>query len=172
LARVATRAHTAAAQISEIIEAAINVSIVTVFMVFGTYAWRMVSRAQQLLQFFSSQLRDDDVRNINMAESAINKGRRLRKRVEGIIAVVFISFFFRAIFMCLYAYSYVGVDRRAECDICGECQSDATIMHIWFDYNPQVLLLARMICSPVALVLVLSAMIGQREKELLFVKLR
>ena len=159
-------------QISDIIEAVISLSIVAVFMVFGTYAWRMVSRAQQLLQLLSLQLQENDVRNISIADSAMSKGRRLQKRVEGIIAVVFISFVFRAIFMCLYAYTYVGVDRRPECGLCGQCQSDVTIMHVWFDYNPQALLLIRMICSPVALVLVLSAMIGQREKELLFLKLR
>jgi hypothetical protein len=95
----------------------------------------------------------------------------LQKRVEGIVAVAFVSFLFRAIFMCMFAYSYVSVERRLGCDLCGDCQTDAIIMLFWFGYNPQVLILARTICSPVALMLELSAITGRREKEFLFLKL-
>jgi len=43
-------------------------------------------------------------------------------------------------------------------------------MHVWFDCNPQVQILARALSSPVALLLALSAMMGKRERELLLSK--
>ena len=91
-------------------------------------------------------------------------------RVECIMVVVFLTFIFRAVFSCMYAYSFVDVDRRQECDLCGECQSLVLIVHIWFDCNPQVQIIARILSGPVALMLVLSTMMGQKEKELLWIR--
>jgi hypothetical protein len=171
---VPPHAHAAAVQIATIIEALMTVSLVVMFMWFGAYAWRLVKRAQNLLQNFSLQIQQQNKylssRGSSVAELAMSKGRRMRMRVECIMGVVFLTFVFRAVFSCMYAYSFVGVVRRQECDQCGECQSLVTIVHIWFDCNPQVQIIARILSGPAALTLVLSTMMGQREKELLFGK--
>jgi hypothetical protein len=171
---VPPHAHAAAVQIATIIEALMTVSLVVLFMGFGAYAWRLVRGAENLLQKFSLQgsrfrLRSTVARD-SVAESAMSEGRRMRMRVLWIVVVVFLTFVFRAVFSCMYAYSFVGVVRRQECDHCGECQSLVTIVHVWFDCNPQVQIIARIVSGPVALTLVLSTTIGAREKELLFEK--
>jgi hypothetical protein len=167
---VPPRAHAAAVQIASIFEALITVLLVVLFMVFGAYAWRLVNRAQSLLQTFSLQIQKQDKYGSSVAELAISKGRRMKMRVECIMVVVFLTFIFRAVFSCMYAYSFVDVDRRQECDLCGECQSLVLIVHIWFDCNPQVQIIARILSGPVALMLVLSTMMGQKEKELLWIR--
>jgi hypothetical protein len=167
---VPPRAHAAAVQIASIFEALITVLLVVLFMVFGAYAWRLVNRAQSLLQTFSLQIQKQDKYSSSVAELAISKGRRMKLRVESIMVVVFLTFIFRAVFSCMYAYSFVDVDRRQECDLCGECQSLVLIVHIWFDCNPQVQIIARILSGPVALMLVLSTMMGQKEKELLWMR--
>ena len=164
------RAHAAAVQIATIVEALITVSLVVLFMVFGAYAVRLVSRAQSLLNTFSLQIQKTDKYGSSVAELAISKGRRLKMRVECIMVVVFLTFIFRAVFSCMYAYSFVGIVRRRECDLCGECQSLVVIVHIWFDCNPQVQIIARILSGPVALMLALSTMMGQKEKEFLWLK--
>jgi hypothetical protein len=154
-------------QIATIIEALMTVSLVVLFMVFGAYAWRLVSRAQRLLQTFSLQIQQQDKRLQSVAGLAMSKGRRMKMRVEAIVVVVFLTFVFNAVFSCMYAYSFVGVIRRQECDQCGECQSLVTVVHIWFDCNPQVQIIARLLSGPVALTLGMLTMMGQQEKELL-----
>ena len=157
-------------QIATICEAIMTVTVVVVFMVFGVLAWRVLRRTQQLLQAVSLRIRQDDVYTHSIAKLAMEKGRRMQRRVECVVVVVFLTFVFRATCACMYAYSFVGVARRQECDQCGECQSLVTIVHIWFDCNPQVQIIARILSGPAALTLVLSTMMGQREKELLFGK--
>jgi hypothetical protein len=157
-------------QIATIIEAIMTVTVVVVFMVFGLLAWRVLRRTQQLLQAVSLRIRQDDAYTQSVAKLAMEKGRRMQRRVECVVVVVFLTFVFRATFACMHAYSFVGIERREDCDQCGDCQSLAFIMHVWFDCNPQVQILAGVLSSPVALLLALSTMMGQQEQELLLTK--
>ena len=90
---VPPHAHAAAVQIATIIEALMTVSLVVLFMGFGAHAWRLVRRAENLLQNFSLQgsrfrLRSTVARNDSVVESAMSEGRRMRMRVVWIVVVV------------------------------------------------------------------------------------
>ena len=153
-------------QYASFLEAIISVAMVVVFVAFGVYVWRMLRRAQQLLGMVKLQIRG--TYNISVADAAIYAGHAIQRRVERTVVVVFSTFLFAAIYACMWAFCFSAFNLQPECGMCGECQDVATVMSMWFVFNPEVHMMASLTSAPVALLLALHGMVGQRERETLF----
>jgi hypothetical protein len=146
-------------QISLWIEALITLSVVVAFSVVGVWALRVIHQTEHLLLLFERRVQEENSHIKRIADLAIDKGKRMRLRVLVILHLMLSAYIFRAIFECMHAYSYSGVDRsNKNCGVCGDCQNIATLMSAWFETNPQVQIMSNMIAGPVALVLSLYGM--------------
>ncbi len=141
-------------QISLWIEALITLSVVVAFAVVGVWALRVIRQTEHLL--LRVELRNSHIKRI--ADLAIDKGKRMRLRLLVVLHIMLFAYIFRAIFECMHAFSYSGVDRSDNCGVCGDCQSKANIMAAWFETNPHVQIMSNIIAGPVALVLALYGM--------------
>ncbi len=141
-------------QISLWIEALITLSVVVAFSVVGVWALRVIRQTEQLL--LRVELRNSHIKRI--ADLAIDKGKRMRMRMLVVLHIMLSAYIFRAIFECMHAFSYSGVDRNDNCGVCGDCQNISNIMAAWFETNPQVQIMSNIIAGPVALVLALYGM--------------
>ena len=150
--------NAAAVQISLWIEALITLSVVVAFSVVGVWALRVIRQMERLLLRVELRIHDDNSHIKRIADLAIDKGKRMRLRVLVVLHLMLSAYIFRAIFECMHAYSYSGVDRSDNCGVCGDCQNVASIMAVWFETNPQVQITSSVIAGPVALVLSLYGM--------------
>ena len=151
--------NAAAVQISLWIEALVTLSVVVAFSVVGVWALRVIRQMEHLLLRVELRIHDDNSHIKRVADLAIDKGKRMRLRMLVVLHLMLSAYIFRAIFECMHAYSYSGVDRSDKnCGVCGDCQIMATIMSAWFEQNPQVQIMSNIIAGPVALVLSLYGM--------------
>ena len=126
----------------------------------------MLRRAQQLLGMVKMQIRG--TYNNSVADIAMDAGRAMQRRVERTVVVVFLTFLFAAIYACMWAFCFSGFNLLPECGECGECQNVATVMSMWFMFNPEVRMLASFASAPAALLLAMYGMIGRHERHTLF----
>ncbi len=146
-------------QISLWIEALITLSVVVAFAVVGVWALRAIRQTEHLLSLVEQRVQNENSRIKRIADLAIDKGKRMRLRMLVVLHIMLSAYIFRAIFECMHAFSYSGVDRSDKnCGVCGDCQSMATVMSAWFEQNPQVQIMSNIIAGPVALVLSLYGM--------------
>lgn len=90
-----------------------------------------------------------------MLESAKEASLALRKRVERTVVVVFITLSCRAIFAVMFAAGFLQFNQSPNCSACGECQSELTVMGVWFIENPAFHVISLFVSAPVALLLAL-----------------
>ena len=137
----------------------ITLSVVVAFSVIGVWAWRVIRQTEQLLSLVEQRVQNENSHIKRIADLAIDKGKRMRMRMLVVLHIMLSAYIFRAIFECMHAFSYSGVDRSDKnCGVCGDCQIMATIMSAWFEQNPQVQIMSNIIAGPVALVLSLYGM--------------
>ena len=123
-------------QYASFLEAIISVAMVVVFVAFGVYVWRMLRRAQQLKLLGMVKLQIRGTYNISVADAAIDAGHAMQRRVERTVVVVFSTFLFAAIYACMTVFCFSAFNLQPECGMCGECQDVATVMSMWFVFNP------------------------------------
>jgi len=91
----------------------------------------------------------------------------MQSRVERTVVVVFLTFLFKAIYACMWAFAYSANNLQPQCGQCDECQDLPTVMYTWFMFNPEVRQIASLTSAPAALLLALYGMVSQRERETL-----
>jgi hypothetical protein len=136
-------------------------SVVVGFTVVGMWALRKIYRTEHLLSAVEMKITDDNSHSKRVANLAIGKSKRIRKRVQVVLHLILFAYLFRAVFECMHAYAYTGVARvvdQRDCGVCDSCQNMATVMSAWFERNPQVQIVSNILAGPVALVLGLYGM--------------
>ena len=134
-------------------------SVVVAFAVVGVWALRAIHHTERLLSLVEMRISEENSQSKRIADLAISKGKRMRRRVEIVLHLMLTAYIFRAVFECMHAFAYTGVDRYSDgCGVCDACQNMATIMSNWFETNPQVQIMSSVIAGPVALLLALYGM--------------
>jgi len=137
-----------AASAQQFCEVAVLLIIILAFSVVGIASARRVSSA---------------LRNMNDEQRDGAGGRRLRRRIVGTAAVVFVTFLLRAVFSTMNALANslqtVGVGCTNPCD--PSCNVWEVIQE-WLAYTPEFQLSVVLISSPLALLVALWGMTSKR----------
>ena len=103
-----------------------------------------------------------DVLGMTLAEATAQ-----RRRIVAACAIVLITFFLRASFDMLIAYSNFRDQKSSLCGSCDPCQSDAFLIAVWLNYTPEFQAIVVVLSSPLPLVVSLWLMMTKEDRMLL-----
>ncbi len=95
----------------------------------------------------------------SVTKKVIDAGLVAQKRTQRTVAVVFLLLLFRAAYALLFTMAFAAFDMKSGCTECGECQSTATVMGVWFISNPSVHIVTTFLSAPAALLLAIFGML-------------
>ena len=93
---------------------------------------------------------------------------RQGRRFVAACAIVLVTFFVRASFDLLNAYSAFNDPQNLSCDVCEPCQSDPYLVEMWLLYTPEFQSIVVALSSPLPLVISLWLMMTKEDRMLLF----
>jgi hypothetical protein len=138
-----------AASVQQFCEVAVLLIIILAFAVVGIACARRVSSA---------------LRNMNDAQRDGAGGRRLRRRIVGTAAFVFVTFLLRAVFSTMNALTNALQNDAAGCpNNCDpSCNNVWSLIGYWLQYTPEFQLSVMLISSPLSLLVALWGMTSKR----------
>ena len=147
----------------------ITVAVVVAFVVSGVYFLRILKTTDRLLSRVELLIPGSNSYQKRVANSAIEKGRRTRLRIQVVLSLVFSAYMYRAIVESATAYGFVEArNRLQDCSVCSDCQPVSTLFFLWLTNYPEVPIISSVIAAPVALILAVYGTMGQEEQQLLF----
>jgi hypothetical protein len=144
-----------AGSVQQFCEVAVLLIIILAFAVVGIACARRVSSALRL-----RDLNDEHVEAV---------GRKLRRKIVGTAAFVFVTFLLRAVFSTMNALSNALQNDDADCPTtCGiPCNNVWTLIQVWLQSTPEFQLTVVLISSPLALIVALWGMTDKRTLQLM-----
>ena len=181
------------ASVQYVLEAVVLVVMSAAYMVFIPVCVAMFGRVERRLIRVLGQIEyklDDSIvflpaeYNPQAADGAVadteirmrcDKGKELlrttlteaigqRRRFVAACAIVLVTFFLRASFDFLHAYSAFNDPYNPACGICDPCQTDATLINVWLIYTPEFQSIVVALSSPLPLVISLWLMMTKEDR--------
>ncbi len=113
------------------------------------------------------RMRCDEAKEL--LRSTLAEATAQRRRFVAACSIVLLTFFLRASFDLLHAYSNVDVTQNSDplCGLCDPCQSDRFLILIWLLYTPEFQANVVALSSPLPLVVSLWLMMTKEDRMLL-----
>jgi hypothetical protein len=102
-----------------------------------------------------------------LLRSTLAEATAQRRRFVGACSIVLVTFFLRASFDLLKAYSNIDNQYNPLCGRCDPCQSDRYLINVWFGYTPEFRATVVALSSPLPLVVSLWLMMTKEDRMLL-----
>ena len=103
-----------------------------------------------------------------LLRSTLAEATAQRRRFVAACSIVLLTFFLRASFDLLYAYSsFNGSYNRLCSGPCDPCQSDQFLISVWLEYTPEFRAVVVALSSPLPLVVSLWLMMTKEDRMLL-----
>ena len=107
------------------------------------------------------QMRCDKAKEL--LRSTLAEATAQRRRFVAACAIVLVTFFARASFDLLNAYSYIDSSPTSLCGICDPCQSDRYLIYVWLTYTPEFQAIVVAVSSPLPLAVSLWLMMTKED---------